>query len=79
MRLTVTPVEGDEKWELLRKIVDKLESRDIRLDLNPFRRRDMKDRPYKWGYSKDSSWNEDDDSDYKTLTSLFLCLSCKCP
>ena len=24
---------------------------DISLDLNPFRRRDMKDKPYKWGYS----------------------------
>ena len=24
---------------------------DISLDLNPFRRRDLKDKPYKWGYS----------------------------
>ena len=29
---------------------------DIGLDLNPFRRRDMKDKPYKWGYSRDSFW-----------------------
>jgi len=27
MRLPVIPVEGDEKWELLSKIVDKLETR----------------------------------------------------
>ena len=27
---------------------------DIRLDLNPFKRRDLKDKPYKWGYSRDS-------------------------
>ena len=30
MRLTVIPVEGDEKWELLRKIVDKMESRETK-------------------------------------------------
>jgi len=156
MRLPVIPVEGDEKWELLSKIVDKLETReakkslaryritpvnkaieilkiiilamffeleisyavseinkryelrkflriddevklrsvynsskfesnqfinlvfsilnvnpkrrrnktsllildwtDIGLDLNPFRRRDLKNKPYKWGYSRDSFW-----------------------
>ena len=28
--MTVIPVEGDEKWELLRKIVDKLESREAK-------------------------------------------------
>jgi len=27
---------------------------DISLDLNPFRRRDLKNKPYKWGYSRDS-------------------------
>ena len=30
MRLPVIPVEGDEKWELLRKIIDKLESRETK-------------------------------------------------
>ena len=29
---------------------------DISLDLNPFRRRDLKNKPYKWGYSRDSFW-----------------------
>jgi len=52
--LAVIPVEGDEKWDILRKIVDKPESRDISLDLNPFKRRDLKNKPYKWGYSRDS-------------------------
>jgi hypothetical protein len=30
VKLPVIPVEGDEKWELLRKIVDKLESRETK-------------------------------------------------
>ena len=30
MRLAVIPVEGDEKWELLRKIIDKLETREAK-------------------------------------------------
>ena len=30
VRLTVIPVKGDEKWELLSKIVDKLESRETK-------------------------------------------------
>ncbi len=30
MRLPVIPVEGDEKWELLRKIIDKLETREAK-------------------------------------------------
>ncbi len=28
-----------------------LDSTDISFDLVPFRRRDLKDKPYKWGYS----------------------------
>jgi len=28
VRLPVIPVKGDEKWELLSKIIDKLESRE---------------------------------------------------
>lgn len=30
MRLPVIPVKGDEKWELLSKIVDKLETREAK-------------------------------------------------
>ena len=30
MRLTVYPVKGDEKWELLSKIIDKLETREVK-------------------------------------------------
>ena len=36
---------------------------DVSLDLNPFRKRDLKNKPYKWGYSRILSGNEDDDSD----------------
>ena len=35
---------------------------DISLDLNPFRRRDLKDKPYKWVIQQRIlSWDEDDD------------------
>ena len=30
MRLPVIPVKGDEKWELLSKIIDKLETREAK-------------------------------------------------
>ena len=30
VKLPVIPVEGDEKWELLSKIVDKLEKREAK-------------------------------------------------
>ena len=30
VRLPIIPVRGDEKWELLRKIVDKLETRETK-------------------------------------------------
>ncbi|AIY91152.1 IS4 family transposase [Geoglobus acetivorans] len=30
MRLTVYPVKGDEKWEILSKIIDKLETREVK-------------------------------------------------
>jgi len=30
MRLPVYPIKGDERWELLSKIVDKLETREIK-------------------------------------------------
>ena len=30
MRLPVIPVKGDEKWELLSKIIDKLEKREAK-------------------------------------------------
>jgi len=30
LRLPVIPVKGDEKWELLRKIIDKLETREAK-------------------------------------------------
>ena len=33
MRLPVIPVKGDEKWELLLKIVDKLETRETKKSL----------------------------------------------
>jgi len=29
MRLPIYPIEGDEKWEILRKIIKKLESKEI--------------------------------------------------
>jgi len=29
---------------------------DISLDLNPFRKRDLKNKPYKWGYSTKRFW-----------------------
>ena len=29
---------------------------DINLDLNPFRRRDLKNKPYRWGYSTKGFW-----------------------
>ena len=37
MRLPVIPVEGDEKWELLSKIVDKLETREAKKSLARYR------------------------------------------
>jgi len=54
---------------------------DISLDLNPFRRRDLKNKPYKWGYSRDSFWHEDDDSDrlQNSDTLILSRLSCKRP
>ena len=30
MKLPVIPVKGDEKWELLSKVVDKLEKRETK-------------------------------------------------
>ena len=30
MRLPIVPVEGDEKWDLLKKIIKKLETRDVK-------------------------------------------------
>ena len=53
---------------------------DIRLDLNPFKRRDLKDKPYKWGYSTKGLFNKGILSwmkmmiliDYRTLTPLFF-------
>ncbi len=33
MRLPVIPVKGDEKWELLSKIIDKLETRETKKTL----------------------------------------------
>ena len=48
---------------------------DISLDLNPFRRRDMKNKPYKWGYSTKGFFLGMKMMiliDYKTLTPLFF-------
>ena len=48
---------------------------DISLDLNPFRRRDLKDKPYKWGYSAKGFFLGMKMMiliDYKTLTPLFF-------
>ncbi len=48
---------------------------DISLDLNPFRRRDLKDKPYKWGYSTKGFFLGMKMMiliDYKTLTPLFF-------
>ena len=35
--MTVIPVEGDEKWELLSKIIDKLETREAKKSLARYR------------------------------------------
>ena len=48
---------------------------DISLDLNPFRRRDLKDKPYKWGFSTKGFFLGMKMMiliDYKTLTPLFF-------
>lgn len=48
---------------------------DISLDLNPFRRRDLKNKPYKWGYSTKGFFLGMKMMiliDYKTLTPLFF-------
>ena len=48
---------------------------DISLDLNPFRRRDLKDKPYKWGYSTKGFFLGMKMMiliDYRTLTPLFF-------
>ena len=48
---------------------------DISLDLNPFRRRDLKDKPYKWGYLTMGFFLGMKMMiliDYKTLTPLFF-------
>jgi hypothetical protein len=48
---------------------------DISLDLNPFRKRDLKDKPYKWGYSTKGFFLGMKMMvliDYKTLTPLFF-------
>jgi len=48
---------------------------DISLDLNPFRKRDMKDKPYKWGYSTKGFFLGMKMMiliDYETLTPLFF-------
>ena len=37
MRLPAIPVEGDEKWELLRKIIDKLETREAKKALERYK------------------------------------------
>jgi len=33
MKLTVYPIKGDEKWELLSKVIDKIETRETKKDL----------------------------------------------
>jgi len=48
---------------------------DISLDLNPFRKRDLKDKPYKWGYSTKGFFLGMKMMiliDYSTLTPLFF-------
>ncbi|AGK61377.1 hypothetical protein Asulf_01386 [Archaeoglobus sulfaticallidus PM70-1] len=48
---------------------------DISLDLNPFRKRDLKNKPYKWGYSTKGFFLGMKMMiliDYKTLTPLFF-------
>ena len=48
---------------------------DISLDLNPFRRRDLKNKPYKWGYSTKGFFLGMKMMiliDYRTLTPLFF-------
>ena len=48
---------------------------DISLDLNPFRKRDLKDKPYKWGYSTKGFFLGMKMMiliDYKTLIPLFF-------
>ncbi len=48
---------------------------DISLDLNPFRKRDLKDKPYKWGYSTKGFFLGVKMMiliDYSTLTPLFF-------
>ncbi len=48
---------------------------DISLDLNPFRKRDLKDKPYKWGYSTKGFFPGMKMMiliDYRTLTPLFF-------
>jgi len=50
---------------------------DISLDLNPFRRRDLKNKPYKWGYSTKGFFLGMKMMvliDYKTLTPIFFCV-----
>ena len=47
---------------------------DISLDLNPFRKRDLKNKPYKWGFSTKGSLGMKMMIliDYSTLTPLFF-------
>jgi len=48
---------------------------DISLDLNPFRKRDLKNKPYKWGYSTKGFFLGMKMMiliDYRTLTPLFF-------
>ena len=48
---------------------------DISLDLNPFRKRDLKDKPYKWGYSTKGFFLGMKMMiliDYSTITPLFF-------
>ena len=48
---------------------------DISLDLNPFKRRNLKEKPYKWGYSTKGFFLGMKLMiliDYKTLTPLFF-------
>ena len=37
VRLPVIPVKGDEKWELLSKIIDKLETREAKKALSRYK------------------------------------------
>ena len=43
-----TAVQEIEKFQIF---IYGVPPTDISLDLNPFRKRDLKDKPYKWGYS----------------------------